>query len=218
MKTVAAIYTGIVIVDPVRKRFAQKYPDHRLINLLDDSLIADVIRAGRMTDTVLKRIFAYCREMELAGVDLILQTCSSVGDSATLIAPFIGPPILRIDRPMAEAAVAGFKRIGVMATLPTTLNPTSDLLRRVSDEKGRPVTIEQGLAEGAFEALNNGDPETHDRLILQTAEKLKSVCDVFVLAQGSMARMAEDLERVSGKPVLSSLESGLDSLAPYLNG
>ena len=216
MKIITAIYTGQALVTPLKNHFNEIYPEHCIVNILDDSLIASVISAGRMTTPVLRKIYAICREANDSGSDLILQTCSSVGVSVDLIQPFFDIPILRIDQPMAQSAVEGYSRIGVLATLPTTLNPTIDLIRKLSDEKGKAVEVVEGLALGAFEALNAGDSAKHDQMIIETAVKMNDLCDVFLLAQGSMARMSEQLEKALGKKVLTSPESGLRALKPYL--
>ncbi|MBI9102708.1 MAG: hypothetical protein JEY99_09845 [Spirochaetales bacterium] len=218
MKTITAIYTAQALVAPLKEQFSKIYPDHRIISVMDDSLIASVISAGRMTNEVLRKIYSICRDANDMGSDLVLQTCSSVGASADLIQPFFDIPILRIDRPMALASVETYSRIGVLATLPTTLGPTMDLVKQCSRESGKKVEIQDGLALGAFEALMSGDSELHDQKIMDTAMRLNDSCDVFLLAQGSMARMAGQLNKVLGKPVLTSPESGLAALKPYLEG
>ncbi|MCF7944544.1 MAG: aspartate/glutamate racemase family protein [Spirochaetia bacterium] len=218
MATVTAIYTGAALVKPLSVYFSQRFPEHTLINVLDDNLIAAVIKEGKMGDAVLRKIYAYCREAREAHSAVILETCSSVGESVDLIQPFLDIPILRIDAPMAEAAVLGYSRIGVIATLPTTLEPTIRLVEKTAEKKNRSVEVMNGLADGAFQALGEGREDIHDAKILQAAEKLKDKADVFLLAQGSMARMKEQLSERIGKPVLTSPESGMDSLASYLQG
>lgn len=212
---VFAIYTGAALVDPLKAIAAEVLPSVRLISLLDDSLIADVIKAGKMTPAVLERIHSYCKIGAEMGVDVILETCSSVGISVDYIQPFFKIPVLRIDRPMIEKAVNESSRIGVMATLPTTLEPTMDLVKKVADEKGKEVSIVNGLADGAFQALTKGDAKTHDRMIMEKASALVKSCDTIVLAQGSMARMEKPLKESTGLSVLSSIRLGLESLKRY---
>jgi len=214
--TVMALFTGAALVDPIKRLAEEVLPAVRFINILDDSLIADVITAGKMTPTVLERIHQYCRIGAEMGADLIWETCSSVGISVDYLQPFFDIPILRIDRPMIEKAVSEGSRIGVLATIPTTLKPTMDLIHHVAGEKGKKITVVNGLASGAFQALTDGDPQTHDRLLLESARKISGSCDMIVLAQGSMARMEQPLREVTGIPVLSSIRLGLESLKIYL--
>ena len=109
-------------------------------------------------------------------------------------------------------------RVGVIATLPTTLGPTVRLVQRKADEIGKKVAVVEGLAKGAFEALMSGKAEEHDALILQTAKDIASQVDVIVLAQGSMAKMQEKLAQATGKPVLSSPRLGVQEVRDILKG
>lgn len=204
MKTVVAIHTAITMVEPTKALFAAYLPDVRLINIADDSLIQDVIKAGEVPAAVKKRLLGYYDAAIDAGADVIFNTCSSVGDVAIEGRKKVNVPLVKIDDAMAEKAVRTFKRIGVMATLPTTLDPTARLIQKFSDELNKPVEIEKGLAEGAFQKLMDGDVASHDQKILETALALADKVDVFVLAQGSMAKMQDEIVKQTGKDVLSS--------------
>ena len=117
---------------------------------------------------------------------------------------------------MAEKAVVEGKKIGVIATLPTTLQPTVKLLQDKAVAAGREIEIVEGLAEGAFAAGQSGDKATHDRLIEEVAKKIADKVDVIVLAQGSMAAMEQKLVEMTGKTVLSSPLLGVLGVKAYL--
>ena len=61
MKTVVAIHTAMPMVDPTKELFAEHLPDVRLINIVDDSLIQDVIRDDKVSAAVAKRLMNYFR-------------------------------------------------------------------------------------------------------------------------------------------------------------
>ncbi len=204
MKTVVAIHTAITMVEPTKALFAEHLPNVRLINIADDSLIQDVIMAGEVPVSVRKRLLSYYNAAIDAGADVIFNTCSSVGDVAIEGREKVSVPLVKIDDAMAEKAVRTYKRIGVLATLPTTLDPTARLVQRFSAELNKPVEIEKGLAEGAFRKLMEGDVESHNQKILETALALAGKVDVFVLAQGSMAKMQDEIIKKTGKDVFSS--------------
>lgn len=124
--------------------------------------------------------------------------------------------VFRIDGPMAEKAVREGKKIGVIATLNTTLEPTVKLLEKKAAEAGVEVEIVNGLADGAFAAGQSGDKATHDRLIEEVAKQLADKVDVIVLAQGSMAAMEQKLVEMTGKIVLSSPLLGVLGVKEYL--
>ncbi len=209
MKTVVAVHTAMPMVEPTRELFARHLPDVRLINIVDDSLIQDVIEAGRVPSAVEKRLMNYYHSSIDAGADVIFNTCSSVGDFALKAKDLIDIPLVKIDDAMAEEAVKASDSIGVLATLPTTLGPTVRLIRHFAKKLGREVKIAEGLADGAFQAVIAGDREKHDQLILDSAEKLAGQVELFVLAQGSMARMEEQIAEATGRKVLSSPEMGV---------
>ena len=217
MKKIAMVYTGAGVVYTLSGMAKEMYPDSEIMNLLDDTLIGDCVKAGEMTKDVRRRlmnIFQYAYE---AGANCILLTCSSVGEAAYTGSQLLPVPILRIDDPMAREAVERAHRIGVIATLSTTLNPTCDLVQRWAQKLNREVDIVRGLAEGAYEAVISGDGERHDAIIAQTAAQLSGRCDIFLLAQASMARMEQKLSQITGKPVYSSPRSGIRQLGAYLS-
>jgi aspartate/glutamate racemase len=216
MKTVVAIHTAMPMVEPTREMFTKDLPDVRLINIVDDSLIQDVIRAHSVTPSVKNRLFRYYKAAIEAGADAIFNTCSSVGDIAIEARKEIGIPIVKIDDAMAREAVRRASRIGVLATLSCTLDPTVRLLKSQAEKTGKSIELVEGLAEGAFQAMMSGDREKHDALILETATKVASAVDLLVLAQGSMARMEGPLSEITGKPVLSSPNSGFQEVVSTL--
>ena len=140
-----------------------------------------------------------------------------MGDVADYGNTYCRIPVFRIDQPMAAEAVSHYDRIGVISTLPTTLDPTCRLLRNEAKKVGREGVLVEGLADGAFAAGQSGDGETHDRLIAEAAQRIAKDVDMFVLAQGSMARMEQRLSELTGKPVLSSPVLGVKGLRKFLD-
>jgi Asp/Glu/hydantoin racemase len=147
----------------------------------------------------------YAASAQEAGADYILFTCSSIGPAVETAATLTGVPVLRVDQPMADKAVQTGKRIGVIATLPTTLEPTSDLVRRRAIAAGKEIELKAVLCEGAFNALMSGDAATHDKKVGDALKQLVNEVDVIVLAQASMARVVDTLTAEEKKiPILAS--------------
>ncbi len=217
LKTVVAVYTGQGLSDPLKAVFTDIFPDCRLINIIDDSLIADVVNSKAVTPAVTRRLLRYYETAEEMGADAILNTCSSVGEVVHLGQQVVSIPIVRIDEAMAIKAVEQYQRIGVIATLPSTLDPTMRLLETQAQKLDRNVNIVSGLAKGAYDALVSGEPSRHDQLILDTAKSLTTEVDAFVLAQGSMARMQDKLSEETGLPVLSSTRLGVEAIKQALS-
>ena len=125
MKTVAVVHTGPATVQPIKQQFQELLPDVRVINIVDDSLLNDVIAAGHLTEAVAGRILTYMQEGQKMGAVAILNACSSVGEAATAARAGLSIPVVKIDERMAERAVALGPRIGVVATVRTTLDRKS---------------------------------------------------------------------------------------------
>ncbi|MBP5258196.1 MAG: aspartate/glutamate racemase family protein [Prevotella sp.] len=216
MINVVCVHTAMALVEPLTKIFGEYLPEVNVNHIADSTLIKEVIANDSVTPAVRRRLLSYYLTAADSGADVIFNTCSSVGDIADLgnsIAPI---PVFRIDYPMALEAVTKYDKIGVISTLPTTLAPTRRLLENEAVKAGRTVTLVDGLADGAFAAGQSGDGETHDRLIAEAAQRIASEVDMFVLAQGSMARMEQRLSELTGKPVLSSPVSGVKGLRKFL--
>lgn len=209
MRSVAAVFTAQSIVESTKQLFAELVPGCRVISIIEDALIQDVIRAGRVTPEIARRLVRYYLAAQDTGADLIFNTCSSIGDVAIMARSLVTIPLVKIDDAMAAEAVRTGARVGVLATLQTTLAPTVRLVKAQAEKAGRTVSVVEGLATGAFEALIAGKTATHDELIVAAAERVAGQADVIVLAQGSMARMEEALATRTGKPVLSSPRRGV---------
>lgn len=174
-----------------------------LMNYYDASILADTRESGYVTPQAALKLFSLFLRAASDGADAILNICSSVGeaaDSVQTMADYIGVPIVRIDEEMCREAVRLGTRIAVLATLPTTLTPTKNTLRRVARELGRPVTLIDGLVDGAF-GLNQTEFKA---LLAEKAIALSAQADVILLSQGSMAYCEPYLRELCKKPVLSS--------------
>lgn len=217
-KTLGLIHTSATLV-PVFQELCTKFlPNIKVFNIVDDSLIKNVIACGELTPTTARRVVNYTASAEIAGADVILVTCSSIGAAVEMAAELTGVPVLRVDQPMADKAVQIGIRIGVIATLPTTLEPTKDLVRRRAIAVGKEIIITAKLCEGAFDALMSGDSATHDAKVAEALKELSKEVDVIVLAQASMARVVGTLDEADKKvPILASPEIAIQHLASILN-
>jgi len=192
---------------------AELAPDVPTRSVLRDDLLKEAFAAGELTDDIRRRTTAALRAEVGKGAGLVLCTCSTIGpgaddaDAASRIED--AAPVLRVDRPMAELAVAEAKRIGVAATFETTMIPTMDLLADAAARAGRAVELVPCLfAEGRtrFEA---GDIEGYLDVVAAGLREAAKTTDIIVLAQASMAPA---LARAGELPVavLSSPRSGLE--------
>ncbi|MGQ9682482.1 MAG: aspartate/glutamate racemase family protein [Anaerolineae bacterium] len=216
-KTAFVLHTSLALVDLLKGLFQRELPAVRMVNIVDDSLLADVRAAGGLTPSVVRRMVGYALLAQSAGADALFNACSSVGEAADMIRQVIDIPVVKIDEPMAAEAAARGERIAVVATVPTTLDPTIRLIERQAAAAGRSVSTARHLVEGAFDVLVSGDAARHDRMVTERIEQAAQAADVVVLAQASMARLVPQLAGRLPVPVLASPESGVRELKRVLD-
>ena len=203
----ALIHTSPTLTPLFSALCATHLPEVQIFHMVDESLIQDTVRAGELRRVTMRRVVQAVGSAVESGADAVLVTCSSIGPAVALAQQLFDTPVLRIDEAMAEAAVRQAHRIGVLATLRTTLEPTTALLRAKAAEAGRSVELIECLCEDAFPAVMAGDTETHDTLLRKALTEDMKDADAIVLAQASMARVVATLpEGTLHAPVLSSPE------------
>jgi Asp/Glu/hydantoin racemase len=216
-KTLGLVHTSATLVPVFGQLCKAKLPDVNVFNIADDSLVKGIMAAGNLTVQISRRVAAYLESAELAGADYIMVTCSSIGPAVEAAAKLIAVPVLRVDQPMADKAVQTGKRIGVIATLRTTLEPTADLVQRRAQQAGKEIQLTSRLCEGAFDALMSGDAVKHDAMVAGALRELSQEVDVIVLAQASMARVVDSLADADKRvPILASPGIAVDYLATIL--
>jgi hypothetical protein len=196
-------------IEPIESSFARLWPDAILMNLLDDSLSADLARDGRLTAGMTDRFLSLGRYASSAGTGAILFTCSAFGPCIEAVAREHAPmPVLKPSDAMIEQAAARGHRIGLLSTFAPTL-------ASMPREFPRSVEVVPKLATGALAALDRGARAEHDRLVAEASRDLRD-CDLIALAQYSMAPAASLVAEASGRPVLTTPDSAVLKLKQLL--
>jgi len=218
--TVAFIHTSPSMV-PVFKPLANELlpAGTQTFNMVDESLLCDIVRDGRCPPQTARRLANHVLSAADAGATHVLVTCSSMGAAVEAARSLCPATVLRVDEPMAERAVATGNRVGVIATLPSTLAPTVALVQAKAAATGREIVVTPRLVEGAFAAVMSGDGATHDQLVGDAVRQLGREVDVILLAQASMARVADALPPNDRPvPILASPRLAVERLAQLLGG
>jgi Asp/Glu/hydantoin racemase len=215
-RKLAIIHTTPVTVEALKALVGELIPDCVLLNFMDDSILPELAENGGRVEAVEERWVAYARFADQQGADCILGACSSVGELAAIAQKQVKVPVLRIDEAMAEEAVRRGTRIGVAATLRTTLEPTSRLLQEQAKLQGKEIELKPLLAAEAYRLLMDGDKEGHDRVLGQELERLAEAADIVVLAQASMARVVATLPEELQAKCLSSPRLGIERVKRVL--
>jgi hypothetical protein len=192
-------------------------PEVEIFHIADEMLLKLALAQGGLSPFIYRRVADHIVAAEQAGASAVQFTCSSISPCADVSQSLVAIPVLKVDEPMVDQAIAQGDCIGVAATAVTTLKPTTDLVRTRAIHMGKQVEVDAQLAQGAFAALMSGDTDTHDRIVRETIQSLMSRNHVVLLAQASMARVLETIppeERTV--PVLTSPRLAVERAARVL--
>jgi Asp/Glu/hydantoin racemase len=216
-RRVAFIHTSPAAIAPLMQFYTEAAPELEITNLLDDGILR--LLAAQNHATARNRLANMIEAaIETYYAELAMVTCSSVSkETIEELDKTFSLPILKIDYPMARQAVRAGGKVGVAATFPPTLVPTSRLLNLAAMEAGVEIEIIREVNSAAYDALLANDTAKHDELLLALVEKLeRQDVSAIVLAQVSMARILPKLHNRVNVPVLSSLQTSLEAVREYL--
>jgi Asp/Glu/hydantoin racemase len=208
------IHTVPPLVGVFDRLTRQILPGVRVKHILDEPLLETIRLRGQLADADGERLLSHLKQAALIGAQAVLVTCSTTSPLVDGLQAQLAIPVFKIDQAMIEKAVQVGRRIGVVATNRTTLEPTRQMLLAQANQTGKKVEYTEKFIDGALEALLEGQAERHDQLVQQAIREVRPAVDVVVLAQASMAR-ALDTAAVwgEGAPVLSSPYLALEQIA-----
>lgn len=187
---------GIIHAALISTRAAQKYideliPEVEVVHFVDDTIQNTnfACAPGTIPPNNYAKFVQAALSQQDYGVDLILLACSTFNRAVELARPMIRTPLLQIDRPMMDLAVRHGSRVGLLATVPTTVPASERLLRLAAADAGKTIDIKTRLCSEAFAALKAGQTEKHNELLLAEIDRLSSEVDAIVLAQLSMSAL-----------------------------
>ncbi|TDO77238.1 Asp/Glu/hydantoin racemase [Halanaerobium saccharolyticum] len=209
MAKIALIHTTPVTVESLQNLIKEKDPALKIINIVDDSILPELINNKADLSLVEDRVRYYIKTAVEQEADLVLSACSSIGEIFEKENQNYRIPIMRIDSAMAEKAVNNAAKIGVAATLETTLKPSTELIKKRAAGLNKNIEIKTALADSAYQKLMAGDQEAHDKLLAEKLKELAAEVEIVVLAQASMARAVSVLPAEIQDKFLTSPEPGI---------
>jgi Asp/Glu/hydantoin racemase len=214
---VAVVHTTAISIDDFKAQFAAQMPEVEMINIIDDSIVSEIVEAVTATPFIIARLSQYYRFCEEMGCGCILNQCTSVKDAVETAAKLVSIPVFHVDYPMAVRAAILGKRIGVVATAISTLETSKRTFENAAKEQNRAdAKITVYYCDGAHDFLfKKGDKRLHDKIVEETARKAAAENDVIALAQCSMAPLANNIAHLN-VPILTSIESGVAQIKEYL--
>jgi hypothetical protein len=204
MQRIGFLHTSPVHTKTFERLVAQTDDTVETVTIVNESLLNDARRDGPESERVRAGINDALDHLVESGARTIVCTCSTIAGQAEIEGSGRSINVMRVDRPMAEAAISAGRRITVLAALESTLGPTTDLLGEVAASRGTEVEVTVRLCDGAWECFENGDLDGYISIVATECDAAANSSDVVVLAQASMAR-AEELCTTSVHVISSPL-------------
>jgi len=209
-KRIALIHATRVAIGPVESAAKELWPEAELVSILEEALSMDSAAGTVPADELHERIVDLARYAERLKPDGILYTCSAFGKGIERASQTSHLPVLKPNEAMFDAAFGYGDNIAMIYTFPTAVKGMEKEFANAAEQIDSRATVRSIFAEGAREALNSGDAETHNRLIADTAAGLDA--DAIMLAHFSMAIAASAVKDVTSIPVLTSPESAISKM------
>lgn len=217
MKKVALIHTVKSVLNTFEEELkAACNEEIKVSNILDDFLSNNANELGEFTIENRNRLFLDIKTQELTGADVIVTTCSTLTPVVEMIRPFVKVPIIAIDDAMTRKGVTFGKRVLVMATAQSTVDPTKDKLQLEAAKAGVEIEIDSLVNHEAFTAIKALQADKHDELLRASAREISGYHCV-ILAQASMAHMEKEISEICKCPVISSPNLCIEEIRETLN-
>jgi aspartate/glutamate racemase len=216
-KTVGIIHAALISTKGVQPFIQEIIPEVTVVHVVDDTIQNSnfACQPGVIPKENFFKFANYAHNLELAGVDLIMLACSTFNRAVEVARPMINTPMLQIDRTMMDLAVMNGRKIGLLATVPTTVPASERLLKLAAEEAGKEIEITIVLCTKAFEEIKKGNVDLHNELLLKEIEQLSETVDAIVMAQVSMSAL-EPLLTNSKVPVYNSGRTGFNKVREIL--
>ena len=208
-RSLGIIHAALISSKAVQPFLDELLPGVTIVHQVDDTIQNSnfLCEPGVIPKANFYKFATYAHNLEESGVDLIMLACSTFNRAVEVARPMINTPMLQIDRPMMDLAVTQGKRIGLLATVPTTVPASERLLRLAASEAGRTVEVTTILCSEAFAAIKQGNVARHNELLLEQIDRLSGSVDAIVLAQVSMSAL-EPMLKKTRVPVYNSGRTG----------
>lgn len=216
-KTVGIIHAALITTKAVQPFIDGILPGVKVVHFVDDTIQNSnfACEPGFIPKENYFKFAQYAHNLEVAGVDIIMLACSTFNRAVEHARPMINIPMLQIDRPMMDLAVQDGKRVGLLATVPTTIPASERLLRLAAEEAGKEIEITTILCTEAFEEIKKGNVDKHNELLLKEIGKLSDHVDSIVMAQVSMSALEPLLVNLK-VPVYNSGRTGFNKAREIL--
>lgn len=214
---IAFLHTSPVHVETFEHLAKSIDPALEVEHVVAEDLLVQAQRVGADDPALIARVQSAMADAAARGAALVVCTCSTIGGAAERTPTGAGFTATRIDRAMADRAVALGPRVLLVAALDSTLAPTAALIRTSAAAARTRVELQPLLVAVACSHFLRADRAAYVAAVALAVHAAASGADVVVLAQASMAPAAELLSDL-GVEVLASPKLGVQAAVAYLQG
>ncbi len=215
MKKIALLHTVKSVYGSFQAMMEKEIKDISVTNMVDEFLVTNAREKGYFPPENKRKLYLDLLSLSEGRPDVIAVTCSSLTPFAEELRSSFDVPVLLIDDRMCRDAAAIGGNIAVLATAPTTVDPTVSRIRMEAEKLGVAPVIKSYLDTKAMDMLSLGDVQGHDARLAALARTAMDA-DVIVLAQASMATAANLVREATGKKVLTSPGSCIEDIKAAL--
>jgi hypothetical protein len=183
-KRVFLVHPTPLAMAPIDEAFKTLWPQAQTINVLDESLYADIPQDGTLAPAIYHRVARLLRHCELSGADGILFSGSTFGPAVDKARASMGVPVLRAEEAMMEQAVTLGERILLVCTAKRAMPVVRATLDAAVRRAGVTRQISELWVKDARDAITSGDVATHDNLI---AEQVMAAGNFEVIIFGQIS-------------------------------
>lgn len=187
MRTIALVSITLNAANPMTDYLNQINSEIKISNYLDTGLMDRIREEGQISDELIGRMFGLLSRAAADGADGIILTCTVFSAYVPYFSRLLSVPVICPDGAMLEKAAKAAGTKAIICTFEGTVRPTKDLYLRYCREYGAGEHVELYTLPDAYEAMQQGDITTGNRLILKKVRELDGRYDHIILAQISMA-------------------------------
>lgn len=214
MIKIAVMNATKLSVEPIEKA-VKDFPDVQIFHFMDEGMSYLGKVEGCISGKNLARMIGLIHSAEELGVDGILLSCTIFSPYVDVLRQCTDLPLVAADVGVFEKAASMYKKIGAVVSFAPTVDSVTEVVESCKRKINPDFDVEIKLAKGAFEAMADGDEETHNRMLYETALSMAEGKEAIILSQMSHTRAVPLFENFP-IPVLTSPPVSLQVLCDMI--
>jgi Asp/Glu/hydantoin racemase len=210
------IHVAAVSIPPINQCFSRMWPQAKVVNILEDALYSDLKNAGSLTEALINRVCVLGKYCENSGADAIMFTGSAFGPAVDRLKTVVGVPVLKPNEALYDVICNQTGKVALLSTVPAALSSMGLEIAELAQSRERSPDITAIVIDHAFEALQSGDVEIHDRLVVEAVRRIEQSHDLIALGQFSMWSVGQQLASSTSKPIITTPDTAVDRFRSLL--